>query len=178
MAHFTVTDVSGEQFYQAQRFSRGTAGLAGAEVEPRYRVWLDDWAVEAQDDEAIRTELRASTPEVAIDLALAQAKPPALQGERGLSPKSAEPGNASYYYSLSRLETSGTIRIGGTEYQVTGASWMDHEFGTSALGENAQGWDWFGLHPGRRARPDGGANSVAGWRRGTGVRWPADRAGR
>lgn len=146
MAHFTVTDVSGEQFYQAQRFSRGTAGLAGAEVEPRYRVWLDDWAVEAQDDEAIRTELRASTPEVAIDLALAQAKPPALQGERGLSPKSAEPGNASYYYSLSRLETSGTIRIGGTEYQVTGASWMDHEFGTSALGENAQGWDWFGLH--------------------------------
>src|SRR5690606_6724195 len=65
---------------------------------------------------------------------------------RGLSPKSAEPGNASYYYSLSRLETSGTIRIGGTEYQVTGASWMDHEFGTSALGENAQGWDWFGLH--------------------------------
>ena len=37
MAHFTVTDVE-ERFYQAQRFSRGAAGLAGAAFEPRYRV--------------------------------------------------------------------------------------------------------------------------------------------
>ena len=70
MAHFTVTDVSGEVFYQAQRFSRGAANLAGAEGEPRYRVWLDDWAVEARDDAAVSTTLRARSPEVAIDLAL------------------------------------------------------------------------------------------------------------
>ncbi|NLE53042.1 MAG: carotenoid 1,2-hydratase [Chloroflexi bacterium] len=146
MAHFTVTDVSGEVFYQAQRFSRGAANLAGAEGEPRYRVWLDDWAVEARDDAAVSTTLRARSPEVAIDLALEQVKPPALQGDGGLSPKSNEPGNASYYYSLSRLETSGTISVGETAYPVEGLSWMDHEFSTSALGANAQGWDWFGLH--------------------------------
>lgn len=148
MAHFTVTDVSGGEFYQAQRFSRGAADLAGAVAEPSYRVWLDDWAVEARDDEALYTTLSAQSPEVAIDLALEQIKPPALQGDGGLSPKSAEPGNASYYYSLSRLETSGTVRIGAAAYEVQGASWMDHEFSTSALGANAQGWDWFGLHLG------------------------------
>ena len=146
MAHFTVTDVSGGQFYQAQRFSRGAAGLARAVSEPRYRVWLDDWAVEARDDEALFTTLSAQSPEVAIDLALEQVKPPALHGDGGLSAKSAQPGNASYYYSLSRLETSGTIRLGGADYHVEGASWMDHEFSTSALGPDAQGWDWFGLH--------------------------------
>ena len=30
-------------------------------------------------------------------------------------------------------------------YAVSGATWMDHEFGTSALGADALGWDWFGL---------------------------------
>src|SRR5262249_1386515 len=28
---------------------------------------------------------------------------------------------------------------------VSGTTWQDHEFSTSALGANAQGWDWFGL---------------------------------
>lgn len=148
MAHFTVTDVEGAAFYQAQRFSRGAAGLAGAAAEPRYRVWLDDWAVEASDDAATSLRLAAASPEVAVDLTLEQAKPPALQGDHGLSPKSGVPGNASYYYSLTRLLTSGTIRIGAEMFAVTGASWMDHEFSTSALGPDAQGWDWFGLQLG------------------------------
>ena len=63
----------------------------------------------------------------------------------GWSPKSAEVGNASYYYSLPRLVTQGTITVGGETFTVSGASWMDHEFSTSALPANAQGWDWFGL---------------------------------
>ena len=28
---------------------------------------------------------------------------------------------------------------------MTGTTWQDHEFSTSALGTDAQGWDWFGL---------------------------------
>jgi predicted secreted hydrolase len=80
-----------------------------------------------------------------VDFTLEQVKPPALHGEDGLSPKSPETGNASYYYSLSRLETSGMITIDGETFDVTGTSWMDHEFSTSALGLNALGWDWFGL---------------------------------
>lgn len=146
MAHFTVTDVADGAFYQAQRFSRGAAGLAGATTEPRYRVWLDDWAVSARDDAAEQIMITARSPEAAVELELHQLKPPALHGRDGLSPKSGEPGNASYYYSLSRLATSGVIAIGAEQFSVTGASWMDHEFGTSALGPDAQGWDWFGLH--------------------------------
>lgn len=146
MAHFTVTDVAVGAFYQAQRFSRGAASLAGATTEPRYRVWLEDWAVSARDEAAEQTAIVARSPDVAIELELRQLKPPALHGRDGLSPKSGEPGNASYYYSLSRLATSGVISIGAEQFNVTGTSWMDHEFGTSALGPDAQGWDWFGLH--------------------------------
>ncbi len=146
MAHFTVTDVANARFYQDQRFSRGAAGLAGATAEPRYRVWLEDWQVYARDDAALLTTIEAETAGVALQLELEQVKPPALQGDGGLSAKSSEPGNASYYYSLSRLITAGTITIDGTNYPVSGVSWMDHEFSTSALGLDAQGWDWFGLH--------------------------------
>ncbi len=146
LAHFTVTDVVAGRFYQQQRFSRAAAGLAGATVEPVYRVWLEDWAVTALNPAAIVTHLMAQGDDVAVDFTLEQAKPPALQGENGLSPKSAAPGNASYYYSLSRLLTEGTITIDGEAYAVSGTTWMDHEFSTSALGDDAQGWDWFGLH--------------------------------
>jgi len=146
MAHFTVTDVDGDQFYQHQRFSRGGAGLAGATVDPAFRVWLEDWEISARDDEATLTAITAEGDEVAVDLTLEQVKPPALQGDNGLSQKSAEPGNASYYYSLSRLLTEGTVTVGGERYAVSGVTWMDHEFSTSALGADAQGWDWFGLH--------------------------------
>ena len=145
MAHFAVTDVEGDQFYHDERFSRAGAGLAGAEIAPELRVWLGGWQVIGETPDAAQTRITAATDAVALDLTLDQIKPPALQGDHGLSAKSAEPGNASYYYSLTRLETSGTITVGGEAFTVSGATWMDHEFGTSALGADALGWDWFGL---------------------------------
>lgn len=145
MAHFAVSDVGGGAYYHQQRFSRGGAGLAGATADPVYHVWLEDWQIKAEDDTAAVTTIQADGGDFAIDLKLEQIKPPALQGEGGLSPKSAEPGNASYYYSLTRLLTGGTIRIGDQTFTVNGATWKDHEFSTSALGSTAQGWDWFGL---------------------------------
>lgn len=144
LAHFTLSDIASRDFYHDVRYARGGAELAGATVDPLYRVWLEDWQVQA-DDEATQTQITAASADFAIDLALHQVKPPALQGDRGLSPKSGQVGNASYYYSLSRLLTSGRLDIGAEAFAVEGVTWMDHEFSTSALGENARGWDWFGL---------------------------------
>ncbi|MDE2748023.1 MAG: carotenoid 1,2-hydratase [Chloroflexota bacterium] len=145
MAHFTVSDIKNGDFYHDVRYARGGAGLAGATVDPFYRVWLEDWAVSAEDDNANKTHISAASADFAIDLHLYQMKRPALHGDGGLSQKSGELGNASYYYSLTRLLTDGGIRVGDQEYTVSGYTWMDHEFSTSALGESAQGWDWFGL---------------------------------
>ena len=145
MAHFSVSDIANGDFYHDVRYARGGAGLAGATVDPFYRVWLEEWQVSAEDDATNKTHITAASANFAIDLHLYQMKLPALQGENGLSPKSAEIGNASYYYSLTRLLTEGGITIGDQTFDVSGFTWMDHEFSTSALGENAQGWDWFGL---------------------------------
>lgn len=145
MVHFTVSDIAEQDFYHDVRYSRAGAGLAGATTDPVYRVWVEDWQIIAENDDATLQRITAENDDFALDVQLEQVKPPALQGDNGLSQKSDDAGNASYYYSLSRLVTDGTIRIGDETFEVTGNTWMDHEFSTSALGSDAQGWDWFGL---------------------------------
>src|SRR6202035_3722916 len=56
------------------------------------------------------------------------------------------PGHASYYYSLTRLRTTGTLAVGGRVFHVEGLSWMDHEFSSDAESGEQVGWDWMGLH--------------------------------
>lgn len=142
MAHFALTDIANGRFHAHERFARGAAGLAGADAEP-LRVWLEDWSVE--EEPGGRWRLRAGADDVRIDLVLAPSKPPVPNGERGLSRKSTTAGNASYYYSIPRLHTAGTVHIGEQPYTVNGFSWLDREWGTSALAADQQGWDWFAL---------------------------------
>jgi predicted secreted hydrolase len=143
LAHFTLTDVNGRTFQAFEKLGRGAGGLAGATGEPAYRVWLDDWMVEqVGKDEYL---LRASAGNVSLDLLMVDQKGPALQGEAGYSQKGPEAGNASYYYSLSRLQSTGRVEVDEQTYTVSGYSWMDHEFSTSALSEKQVGWDWFAL---------------------------------
>lgn len=145
MAHFALSDVAAGRFYAFDRFSRDAAGLAGASGEP-FRVFLEDWAAEGSGPEGMTMRLSAAQGEAAIDLTLEATRPPTLQGDRGLSQKGPTPGNASYYYSLTRMATSGTVSAGGASYPVTGLSWMDREWSTSALEGAIVGWDWFALH--------------------------------
>ena len=142
IAHLAVTDGEDERFFTAQRYSRGALGLAGAEASP-FRVWIDDWRIEEGPQGAWR--LVAEDEEFGIDVQLKPLKAPVLNGVDGLSQKSAEPGNASYYYSITRLETTGSIHIGEREIGVAGLSWVDREWSTSALADDQVGWDWFAL---------------------------------
>ncbi len=142
-AHFTVTDVTEGTHQAFERFARGAAGLAGAQGEPSYKVWLENWQAEQIGPD--RYKLYASQDGIILDLELVERKPPILQGDRGYSQKGPEPGNASYYYSLTALESQGQITIGEDVTPVSGNSWMDHEFSTSALSGDQVGWDWFSI---------------------------------
>jgi predicted secreted hydrolase len=143
MSHLAVTDVADRRFYFFERFARGAAGLAGTQPEP-LRLWLEDWTLEDQTGNGDWT-LRASAENIQLALEMKAIKPVVLQGDRGLSRKSAAPGNASYYYSISRLATRGILRLAGKTHVVSGSSWLDREWSTSALAEDQQGWDWFAL---------------------------------
>jgi len=150
IAHFAVTDVNNRQFHVEQRFSRGALGLAGAQSTP-FRVWIEDWSItehpgnEASAGAAENWQLSASGDEMALALNLFATRPPVLNGIDGLSQKSSAEGNASYYYSIPRWQSTGTLSIADETYTVSGLSWLDREWSSSALAADQEGWDWFSL---------------------------------
>ncbi|MCB1919100.1 MAG: carotenoid 1,2-hydratase [Candidatus Competibacteraceae bacterium] len=144
MGHFALTDVARKKHSSFERFSRGALGLAGARATP-FRVWLEDWELAGTATDTFPMRLRAREGGITLDLTLEVGKPVVLQGDRGWSQKSAEPGNASYYYSHTRLPTMGAIDLNGQIFKVQGSSWLDREWSTSALGSEQSGWDWFAL---------------------------------
>lgn len=144
MGHFAISNLARSEFHRFERSSRAVLTLAGASADPVH-LWIKDWHAELSDAAAQAWRLRAQQENLGIDLNLEPEKPMVLQGDGGLSRKGDEPGNASYYYSGSRLRVSGTLQLPQGPRRVTGTAWLDREWGTSALGREQVGWDWFAL---------------------------------
>jgi len=138
LAHFAITDVDGHAFRYYEKLNRSSPFTADA-AEGRLDVFNEAWRATTLPDGAWR--IVAQSGGDAIDLTLRTRKPPAIHGENGVSVKAKEPGYASHYYSMTRLEASGTVN----GRRCTGQAWMDHEFGSSKLRETQQGWDWFSV---------------------------------
>jgi len=152
MGHFTLTDMAAGEFRAFERFARGAGGLAGADTTgpdgapATFHVWVEDWSLTGSaEGQGFPMRLRAAQEGAALDLRLEEGKPVVLQGDRGLSQKGPEPGNASFYYAHTRLPASGTVVVQGDTFEVGGLAWMDREWSTSALSGEQVGWDWFSL---------------------------------
>jgi len=150
MAHVAVGDSAAGRFADEERFARGAAGLAGATASP-LRAWLGPVEI-AQDgpprpDGAVPLRLAGEADGVQVRLRARPVRPLVLQGDRGLSPKGAGAGNASYYYAQTRMAAEGTLTLAdGERVPVAGLAWLDREWSTSALSGGQTGWDWFALH--------------------------------
>jgi predicted secreted hydrolase len=141
MAHFAITDVARKRFWATERYARDALNLAGAQPAP-FRVWLDDWQIEEQGK---GWRLHAAEGNNALTLDLQSQTPPIPNGDHGLSRKASTLGAASYYYSIPRMSAQGSLKSNGQELKVSGLAWLDREWGSGALGVDAQGWDWFAL---------------------------------
>jgi len=176
MAHLAVSDPVGGRYRYDEKLTRGGPGLSGAATDT-YRVWNEDWR--AGLDAEGRHLISARGHNVGVDLVLDEGKAPAINGIGGISQKGAAIGNASHYYSLTRMPTRGTLAVDGERFEIRGESWMDHEFGTSFLEREQQGWDWLSLQ-----LSDGRELMLYQLRRGDGSRDPrssgtlVDRQGR
>jgi len=157
LGHFAVTDVARRRFRFATKLSRGALQLAGARADP-FRVWIHDWQI-AQDTAPAAGATRSSEKDAtwrvqargrgyALSLTARPLMAPVLNGQRGLSRKSGEPGNATYYYSIPRVSVQGTLVRDGRPLRVHGLAWLDREWGSGSLGPRETGWDWFGLQLG------------------------------
>jgi predicted secreted hydrolase len=168
LAHFAVSDLSKGHFHYAEKISRAGLGKAGA-ARDRLHVWIDQWSAESPSTAPGTQTLHATDGDLALQLTVSPEKSLVVHGTQGISRKGAAAGQASHYYSFTRLATTGTLSIGTERFDVTGSSWMDHEFGSADLDKDLVGWDWFSLQLDdqrelmlyRLRRADGSADPVS-----------------
>jgi len=145
LGHFAVSDFGARRFHAFERLARAHPDVAAIDAAP-LTIRLDDWRIERLDTESgEHWRVHAAQDDIALSLSLTTSQSPVLQGAAGLSRKSTRAGNASYYYSLPRLEATGDLQIGTERLSVTGEAWLDREWSTSVLEPDQQGWDWFAL---------------------------------
>lgn len=138
LAHFAITDVGGKRFRYYEKLNRQSPFTAAASTGS-LDVFNEGWSARTLSDGS--WQLIANGGSDSLNLVLRSRKAPAVHGENGISVKAQGVGYASHYYSMTRLEVSGTIK----GRRGSGVAWMDHEFGSSSLRENQQGWDWFSV---------------------------------
>jgi predicted secreted hydrolase len=141
LAHLALSDLDGGKFYHLERTNRSGPGIADAS-KSLGRIWNGNWQIQWRGADQ---ELDAVEERFQLHLKLHPEKPPVIHGEKGVSQKAEGPGHASHYISLTRIATSGAIELGGQKLEVSGSSWMDHEFFTHQLAADQTGWDWLSL---------------------------------
>jgi predicted secreted hydrolase len=144
LAHFAVTDESHRRFRYAHRKSaNGAFDLPAATSARRYFLKLGDWTVrESEGAHLLRATL---ADDLIFEATLRPTKPAALNGREGVGVSFKDAGEASRYFSYTRMSAVGDITWHGETEHFTGAAWMDREFGTWRTTENQKGWDWFSI---------------------------------
>jgi len=75
-----------------------------------------------------------------LDLKMVSTKELLLEGGQGYLKLGSK---ATYYYSLTNLKTSGRIKIKNRWVEVSGKSWMDHQWADANY--SGDKWDWFSV---------------------------------
>lgn len=143
LAQAALTDMMEKKFISAARFADGETGIAGAS-NSNLKVWNTDWLIESFGEQIIVSYNLGPGNQSKVRLIL---KPSSLliHGDNGYSLKGNCADCASHYYSLPRIELSGSVEESGAREEVSGLGWYDHEFMTNALAKNQIGWDWMNL---------------------------------
>ena len=141
-AHAALADPAHGKLRHDQRIARAFPALAEARPGDT-DVFIDDWSFKRVDG---RYLARIPGEGFTLDLVLVPTQPVLLQGDGGYSRKGPLPSQASGYYSEPNLAVTGTVKVGGQAIEAKGSAWLDHEWSSEILAENAVGWDWVGLN--------------------------------
>lgn len=142
-AHFAVTDADGKKFrYAHRKSSNGIFDYPASASEKHFHLRLGDWSLRESKDTHI---LRATANNLVFEANLKPTKNVVLngKGKDGVSYK--DEGQASRYFSYTRMELDGDIILNGETEHISGSAWMDREFGTWTPTDRQKGWDWFSI---------------------------------
>jgi len=143
-AHFAITDHENRKCRYAHRKSaNGIFDQPASMSETHYHLRLGDWTIRESNGAHV---LRASIgSEITFEATLKPTKKVVMNGEDGRGVSFKDEGQASRYFSYTRMEMDGDVIWNGESEHFTGSAWMDREFGTWTPTENQKGWDWFSV---------------------------------
>ena len=143
-AHFAVTETDAKKFHYAHRKSSGGYfDFPAFMSEKRYYLRLGDWTIrESEGAHIVRATMGT---DLVFEATLKPTKNVVLNGKGGDGVSYKDEGQASRYFSYTRMSLDGDITINGDTEHITGSTWMDREFGTWTPTENQKGWDWFSV---------------------------------
>ncbi len=143
-AHFALTEQESKQFhYEHRKSANAQFDLPAVMSSSKYLLKLGNWSIREAHGMHL---LRASTQDgVLFEVALKPTKPVTLNGVNNDGVSFKDDGEASRYFSYTRMAAEGTLTKNGKIETCTGAAWMDREFGTWKSTENQKGWDWFSI---------------------------------
>lgn len=134
--HVSFSDHQTKKHYTDQK--RTSGGGFSSNIENGFEFSLDNWKMLGNDG---NDQLAVATPQFSFNLKLVSTLPPVYHGTEGII--ILEQAGSSYYYSRTRMDISGTIKIGNTTETVKGLAWFDHQWGDFTT--NLLSWDWFSL---------------------------------
>ncbi|HLG24055.1 MAG TPA: lipocalin family protein [Candidatus Nanoarchaeia archaeon] len=139
-AHSLITDIKNQKFYQfvnpisiisLDSFSHPTLFINYA--NPSIKGYLNNSIENTNKNEYV-----LKTKE--LNLNFVSLKKPLLEGGKGFLELGSD---STYYYSLTNLKTNGRINVGGEWIELSGKSWMDHQWADVQYKSNK--WSWFSI---------------------------------
>ena len=144
IAHAAIADPAHGALLHDQRIARTGFGAALFSTKDT-DVLLDRWRLlRFPTSGEYRAVIAART--FTLELEAQPTQSLLLQGEAGYSRKGPLPTQASYYYSQPHLAVRAVITRDGKREQRSGHAWLDHEWSSAPLAEDAAGWDWIGIN--------------------------------
>lgn len=146
IAHAALADPARGRLLVDERIARTGLGLVEADAGDT-NVRLDGWSL-ARNAVTDSYHGRIAARDFRLNFTAASQGPPWLQGSGGVSSKGPLPAQASYYYSRPQLIVEAEIQVAAeaAPARMSGVAWLDHEWSSSALAADAEGWDWIGMN--------------------------------
>ena len=142
-----MTDIEEKKFRYAHRKSANYPwDYPASASEKHFHLRLGDWSLRESHGAHI---LRATTSrDTVFEATLKPTKQVVLNGQNRDGVSYKDEGQASRYFSYTRMEMEGDLIINGETEHFTGSAWMDREFGTWTPTERQKGGDWFSIQLG------------------------------
>ncbi|MDQ3168418.1 MAG: hypothetical protein M3P94_07195 [Chloroflexota bacterium] len=134
-SHVAITDAAAGTFTYDQRLAGPETSVPGS----GFNLVIGDWAMRGEGG---ADRLRLTLPGYVMAISLTATKSPVLHDGDGYIDYGN--GQASYYYSRTRMAVEGILDVGGESLPVTGEAWMDHQWGDFDTFSGG-GWDWYSV---------------------------------